>query len=55
VIPEIDIWRVANLMRKRYTGKAEAEARRDDEFGKGHRRAKLQRPRGARLRRLRLR
>jgi len=33
VIPEIDIWRVANLMLKRYGDEAEAEsARRDDEL-----------------------
>jgi hypothetical protein len=33
VIPEIDIWRVANLMLKRYGDNAEVEsARRADEF-----------------------
>ena len=33
MIPEIDIWRVANLMLKRYGGNAEAEsARRADEL-----------------------
>jgi hypothetical protein len=33
VIPEIDIWRVANLMVKRYRDNAEAEsARRADEL-----------------------
>jgi hypothetical protein len=33
VIPQIDIWRVATLMLKRYGGNAEAEsARRVDEF-----------------------
>ena len=33
MIPEIDIWRVANLMLKRYGGNAEAEsARRVDEL-----------------------
>jgi hypothetical protein len=35
VIPEIDIWRVANLMLKRYGDNAEAEsARRVDELGR---------------------
>jgi len=33
MIPEIDIWRVANLMLKRYGNEAEAEsARRADEL-----------------------
>ena len=33
MIPEIDIWRVANLMLKRYGDEAEVEsARRDDEL-----------------------
>ena len=36
MIPEIDIWRVANLMLKRYGDEAEAEsARRADELWEG--------------------
>ena len=36
MIPEIDIWRVANLMLKRYGDEAEVEsARRDDELWEG--------------------
>jgi hypothetical protein len=36
VIPEIDIWRVANLMLTRYGGEATAEsAKRADELAEG--------------------